>query len=54
VLGLVVGRWWALLVPVPFPEVEVPGWFLGLDYGLIGAAGVGLGVALRRLARRAS
>ena len=59
ILGLLVGRWWALVAPVGFgvwvtivSEVEVPGWFLGLAYGVIGCVGVGLGVAARRTMRR--
>jgi len=57
---VVVGRWWALLAPVAFAIYialesgvdEVPPWFLGVLYGLIGAAGVVAGVWVRRFADR--
>jgi hypothetical protein len=61
VLGLLVGRWWALLLAAALgvwisqaTEVEaVPGWYLGLVYALLGAAGITAGVLVRRrLARR--
>jgi Na+/H+ antiporter NhaA len=58
-IGVVIGRWWALLAPAAFglwlgfaSEVEVPGWVLGVGYGLIGGIGVTVGVLLRRLAVR--
>jgi hypothetical protein len=54
-LGLIVGRWWLLVVPAGLglwvglsEEVEVPGWFLGLAYAALSAVGVGLGVLVRR------
>jgi hypothetical protein len=59
VLGLVVGRWWLLVLPAGLglwvgltEEIEIPGWFLGAAYAALSAAGVGLGVLARRLARR--
>jgi hypothetical protein len=59
ILGLLVGRWWALSAAIGFgvwvaaaAEVEVPGWFLGAWYGVIGCAGIGGGVAVRRATRR--
>jgi hypothetical protein len=56
ILGVVVGRWWALAPAVGFgawiavvSELdEVPGWFLGLWYGPLGCVGIGAGVAVRR------
>jgi hypothetical protein len=58
--GLAVGRWWALAAPVAFAAYvaaesnvdEIPPWFLGMAYGLIGAAGVAAGILLRRFAGR--
>jgi hypothetical protein len=59
ILGLVVGRWWALAAPIGFgvwvaivSEVEVPGWFLGLWYGAIGCVGIGTGIVVRRAIHR--
>ena len=62
VLGLLVGRWWALAVPVGFGawvaivagELEVPDWFLGLVEGGIGCVSVGVGIVVRRLIRPAN
>ena len=59
VAGLVVRRWWAVVLPAGLgvwialkSELEVPGWFLGLYYGALAVVGVGLGVLVgRRLAR---
>jgi hypothetical protein len=59
-LGLLVARWWALIAPAALgiyvaivSEVdEVPPWFLGVLYGIFGAAGVAAGVSLRRFANR--
>jgi hypothetical protein len=54
-LGLIVGRWWLLVVPAGLglwvglsEEVEVPGWFLGLAYAALSAVPVALGVLIRR------
>jgi hypothetical protein len=54
VLGLLVGRWWALaaapILGVVFgllEETEVSGWLFGLMSGMFFAAGIGFGVALR-------
>jgi hypothetical protein len=60
VAGFVVGRWWVLSEPAALSvyvaaasEVdEVPPWFLGVLYGLLGAAAVAAGVLIRRLFRR--
>jgi uncharacterized membrane protein len=59
VVGLIVGRWWALIAAVGFgvwawtvSELEVPDWFIGLVYGLLAAIGIALGVIARRLAKR--
>ena len=59
ILGLLVGRWWALTAAVAFgvwvaivSELEVPGWFLGLWYGAIGCVGIGTGIAVRRAIHR--
>jgi len=53
-VGLAVGRWWALLAPAGFgvwiaavTEVEVPGWYLGLAYGAVAALGTAGGVLVR-------
>jgi hypothetical protein len=58
-LGLVVGRWWALLAAVGFgiwawsaSDLEVPDWFVGLVYGGAAAVGIALGLVVRRLAVR--
>jgi hypothetical protein len=60
VLGLLVGRWWALLGAVGFglwiglsEEVEISGWFFGLAAGVLALVGIGVGVALRRALSRA-
>lgn len=59
VLGLVIGRWWALLGAVGVAvwmtvvsEVEVSRWFLAAAYGVIAAASIAAGVLLRRVGRR--
>jgi hypothetical protein len=53
--GLVVGRWWLLVLPACLglwvalsEEVEVPGWFLGFAYAALSAVPVALGVLTRR------
>jgi hypothetical protein len=60
-LGLTLGRWWALLACVGVgmwvgvtEEVEVPGWFLGLAYAALSGLGVVLGVVLRRSLAKSS
>jgi hypothetical protein len=61
VVGLVIGRWWALLLAVGvgigiggWEEADIPGWSYGFLASLFVAAGVALGVFLRRgLPRRA-
>lgn len=59
ILGLLVGRWWALAPAAGFgvwvaivSEVEVPGWFLGLWYCVIGCVGIGAGIVVRRVMHR--
>jgi hypothetical protein len=54
-VGLVLGRWWALLASAGIglwigltEEVEVPGWYLGLGYAALSGLGIALGVLLRR------
>ena len=56
VLGLVLGRWWALLASVGLglwvgltEEIEVSGSYLGLVYAAISGLGIVLGIVLRRL-----
>ena len=59
-LGLVVGRWWAVLAGVAFGVwvgltsgvEEVPAWFLGVAYGAVTVASAGLGVVTRRVLQR--
>jgi hypothetical protein len=53
--GLVVGRWWLLVLPACLglwvalsEEVEVRGWFLGFAYAVLSAVPVALGVLTRR------
>jgi hypothetical protein len=56
VIGAITGRWWIVLAPVIFgvwiaatTDVdEVPPWFLGLAYAVVGAVGVLIGVLVRR------
>ncbi len=57
-LGLAVGRWWALLAAVAAgfwitsaTEVEVPDWFLGIAYAAIAAAGISAGIMVKRSRR---
>ena len=45
--ALAVGVWIALV-----NEVEVPGWYLGLAYGVIEAVGIAAGILLRRFVKR--
>ena len=55
-IGLAIGRWWALAVAVALgiwigveTDIdEVPHWFLGLAYGAIAALGIAAGIAARR------
>jgi hypothetical protein len=55
IVGLAVGRWWALLAAVALgawiglvSEVdEVAPWFLGLGYGVLAGAGIVAGVLVR-------
>jgi hypothetical protein len=61
ILGVLVGRWWALAPALGFAvwiaiasEVEVPGWFLGLGYGVIGCASIASGIVVRRAIHRLS
>jgi hypothetical protein len=55
VVGLVVGRWWVLLLAAGIglwigvsEEVEVPGWYLGTGYAAVSGFAMALGVLLRR------
>ena len=56
VIGLIVGRWWALLAGVAFAfwigattDVdEVPPWFLALGFGVVAVGAIAAGVAVRR------
>jgi hypothetical protein len=55
VLGLLLGRWWALAGAIAAglwigiaEEVEIPGWLYGLLGGGLAALGIALGVVLRR------
>jgi hypothetical protein len=59
VLGLVIGRWWALLGAVGVAvwlavvsEVEVSRWFLAAAYGVAAAVSIAAGVLLRRVGGR--
>jgi hypothetical protein len=59
VFGLVTGRWWAVLAALPFGVVmgllsdpwETTQFHCGVVFTQLGAAGIGLGVVLRTLAR---
>jgi hypothetical protein len=58
VLGVIVGRWWALLAAAGLgvwvaltEEVEVDGSWLGFGYAGLAALGIIAGVSLRRFAR---
>jgi hypothetical protein len=58
-VGLIVGRWWALVAAVGggiwigrVEEVEVPGWVLAIGYGVIVDAGIAAGVLVHRRLRR--
>jgi hypothetical protein len=57
-MGLLVGRWWALLAAVGFGvwiaatvHVEVPAWFLGMGCAAIAGVGIAGGVGARRITR---
>jgi hypothetical protein len=62
ILGLIVGRWWALVAPAAFgawiavntPVVDVPPWFLGAGLAALPAIGIAAGVAGRRWMRSQS
>jgi len=55
-VGLIVGRWWALLACVGLgvwiglitDGLEVPGWYLGFWYAVLSGLGIAAGVLLRR------
>jgi hypothetical protein len=59
ILGLAIGRWWALFAAVAFgawiwetTHVEVSHWVLALGYGGIAAIGIAIGVLIRKRARK--
>jgi hypothetical protein len=59
VLGIALGRWWALLAALAVglwigitEEVEVSGWVIGLGYGGLAALGIASGIGARRLMGR--
>jgi hypothetical protein len=62
IVGVFVGRWWALAPAVGFgvwiavvSEVDaVPGWLLGLWYGVVGCISIGAGILVRRAVLRLS
>ncbi len=54
VIGLAVGRWWALALAIGpalwvgvGADVDIPDWAIGLLYGAITAGGIAAGVFLR-------
>jgi hypothetical protein len=59
-LGLLVGRWWALIGPagvgswagLPFTDLEVPAAWIGFAFAGLGAIGVVVGLVLRRFVLR--
>jgi hypothetical protein len=60
VVGLVIGRWWALAGAAAFggwialstSVDEVPAWFLGVAYAALGTVGIAAGVSMRKLIAR--
>jgi hypothetical protein len=56
-IGLLVARWWIVLVPAGFGVRlaattgvdEVPPWFLGLAYAVVGLTGALIGVVIRHV-----
>jgi hypothetical protein len=56
VIGVITGRWWTVFAPVVFGVWiaattgvdEVPPWFLGLAYVVVGVVGVLIGVFVGR------
>ena len=61
VLGLLVGRWWALVAAgglgvwiAVTEDAEVPGWWLGLVYAGFAVVGIAAGLFIRRLADRSA
>jgi hypothetical protein len=56
VIGVIAGRWWIVIAPVVFGfwiaattgVDEVPPWFLGFAYAVVGVVGVLIGVFIRR------
>lgn len=59
-VGLVVGRWWSLVVAVvlagwiwaEWDDIEVPSWLLALVYGCAAALAIAFGVWVRTRTRR--
>jgi hypothetical protein len=62
ILGLIVGRWWALAVPAGFgawiavntPIEDVPPWFLGAGLAALPAVGIAASVGVRHWIRSRS
>ncbi len=60
ILGVLAGRWWVVAAPLAFAAWiaatsdvdEVPPWFLGLAYALLGVIGTLVGILLRHRAVR--
>jgi hypothetical protein len=60
VVGLAVGRWWALVVAIGLgvwitldsTVDEVPAWFLGAGYAALAGVGIAAGIGVRKLAVR--
>ena len=58
-IGLSVGRWWALIAAAGLgvlvavsDESELDGWFLGVLYAGLTALGISIGLVTRRFAKR--
>jgi hypothetical protein len=58
VLGLIVGRWWALIAaPIAWLVVALtgdfdgPAWAVGIGMGLLAALGLAVGVLIRNIAK---
>jgi hypothetical protein len=59
ILGLAVGRWWALVaaaglgvwVALASEVDEVPPWFLGTAYAVLAASAIAVGIGVRKRTR---